>query len=112
MHDLSLKNPDEIKAELDLVSEEMSNALYDYRRCEEFKKITFSQLTLTKKLEKNCSVAEAEKWAYTADEYKTIIEGLLVAEKNYSILKGKYSNLQAWIDLYRSWLVTNRELSK
>jgi hypothetical protein len=112
MHDLSLKNPDEIKAELDLVSEEMSNALYDYRRCEEFKKITFSQLTLTKKLEKNCSVAEAEKWAYTADEYKTIIEGLLVAEKNYSILKGKYSNLQSWVDLYRSWLVTNRELSK
>jgi hypothetical protein len=112
MHDLSLKNPDEVKAELDSISEEMSNALYDFRRCEEFKKITFSQLTLTKKLEKNCSVSEAEKWAYTSDEYKTIIEGLLIAEKNYSILKGKYANLQSWVDLYRSWLVTNRELSK
>ena len=112
MIDLSLKNPDEIKAELDLVSEEMSNALYDFRRCEEFKKITFSQITLTKKLEKNCSVAEAEKWAYSDDQYKTIIEGLLVAEKNYSILKGKYANLQSWVDLYRSWLVTNRELSR
>lgn len=112
MHDLSLKNPDEIKAELDLVSEEMSNALYDFRRCEEFKKITFSQITLTKKLEKNCSVAEAEKWAYADKDYATIIEGLLVAEKKYSILKGKYANLQSWVDLYRSWLVTNRELSK
>ncbi len=112
MLDLSLKNPDEIKAELDLASEEMASALYDFRRCEEFKKITFSQLTLTKKLEKNCSVAEAEKWAYTADEYKILIEGLLYAEKKYSIARGKYSNLQSWVDLYRSWLVTNRELSK
>ena len=46
------------------------------------------------------------------NEYKTIIEGLLVAEKNYSVAKGKYANLQSWIDLYRSWLVTNRELSR
>lgn len=53
----------------------------------EFRKITFSQLTITKKLEKNCSVAEAEKWAYTADEYKTIIEGLLYAEKNILLLE-------------------------
>ena len=112
MHDLSLKNPDDIKAELDLCSEELANSLYEFRRCEEFKKITFSQITLTKKLEKNCSVAEAEKWAYSDENYKTIIEGLLVAEKNYSILKGKYANLQSWVDLYRSWLVTNRELSR
>lgn len=112
MPDLSLKNPDDIKQELDSLSEEMSNALYDFRRCEEFKKITFSQLTLTKKLEKNCSVSEAEKWAYSDDNYKTIIEGLLVAEKNYSILKGKYANLQSWVDLYRSWLVTQRDLMK
>lgn len=112
MEDFALKNPDEIKQELDSISEEMSNALYDFRRCEEFKKITFSQITLTKKLEKNCSVAEAEKWAYSDDSYKTLIEGLLVAEKNYSILKGKYANLQSWVDLYRSWLVTNRELSR
>jgi hypothetical protein len=51
MHDLALKNPDQIKSELDSISEEMSEALYNYRRCEEFKKITFSQITLTKKLE-------------------------------------------------------------
>jgi hypothetical protein len=112
MPDLSLKNPDEIKQELDSLSEEMSNALYNFRRCEEFKKITFSQITLTKKLEKNCSVAEAEKWAYSDKDYATIIEGLLVAEKNYSILKGKYANLQSWVDLYRSWLVTQRDLMK
>lgn len=112
MEDFALKNPDDIKQELDILSDEMSNALYDFRRCEEFRKITFSQLTLTNKMEKNCSVAEAEKWAYTSNEYKIIIEGLLAAEKNYSIAKGKYANLQSWIDLYRSWLVTNRELSR
>jgi hypothetical protein len=112
MPDLSLKNPDEIKQELDSLSEEMSNALYNFRRCEEFKKITFSQITLTKKLEKNCSVSEAEKWAYSDQTYATIIEGLLVAEKNYSILKGKYANLQSWVDLYRSWLVTQRDLAR
>ena len=54
MHDLSLKNPDDIKAELDSCSEELSNSLYEFRRCEEFKKITFSQITLTNKMEKNC----------------------------------------------------------
>jgi hypothetical protein len=112
MHDLSLKNPDQIKQELDFVSEQMSEALYTFRRCEEFKKITFSQITLTKKLEKNCSVSEAEKWAYSDANYATIIEGLLVAEKNYSILKGKYANLQSWVDLYRSWLVTQRDLAR
>lgn len=112
MHDLSLKNPDVIKQELDNLSEELANALYDFRRCEEFKKITFSQITLTKKLEKNCSVSEAEKWAYSSAEYKVIVEGLLVAEKNYSIARGKYTNLQSWVELYRSWLVTQRELSK
>jgi hypothetical protein len=112
MHDLSLKNPNEIKQELDLLSEQLSESLYTYRRCEEFKKITFSQITLTKKLEKNCSVSEAEKWAYSSEDYKTIIEGLLVAEKNYSILKGRYANLQSFVELYRSWLVTQRELAR
>jgi len=112
MHDLSLKNPNEIKQELDISSEELANCLYDFRRCEEFKKITFSQITLTKKLEKNCSVSEAEKWAYSSDEYKIIVEGLLVAEKKYSIARGSYSNLQSFVELYRSWLVTQRELSK
>ncbi len=57
-------------------------------------------------------LSEAEKWAYADDNYATLVEGLLVAEKNYSILKGKYANLQSWVDLYRSWLVTNRELSR
>ena len=112
MHDLSLKNPDQIKQDLDSISEQMSEALYTFRRCEEFKKITFSQITLTNKMEKNCSVAEAEKHAYCDKNYAIIIEGLLVAEKNYSIAKGKYANLQSWCELYRSWLVTNRELSR
>jgi hypothetical protein len=42
MHDLALKNPDQIKQELDSISEQMSEALYTFRRCEEFKKITFT----------------------------------------------------------------------
>jgi hypothetical protein len=112
MLDLTSKNPDQIKQELDSCSEELAHSLYEFRRCEEFKKITFSQITLTNKMEKNCSVAEAEKHAYCDKNYKIIIEGLLVAEKNYSIAKGKYSNLQSWCELYRSWLVTNRELSR
>ena len=112
MEDFAQRNPDQIKQELDSISEEMASALYDFRRCEEFKKITFSQIALTYKLEKNCSVAEAEKFAYTDDKYKTIIEGLLVAEKNYTLLKSKYSNLMIFCDLYRSWLATNRELSR
>jgi hypothetical protein len=112
MIQLSQKNPDEIKAELDSISQEMANALYDFRRCEEFKKITFSQIALTYKMEKNCSVAEAEKYSYSDSKYEIIVEGLLVAEKNYSIAKGKYANLQSWVDLYRSWLVTQRDLSR
>ena len=112
MHDLSLKNPDDIKAELDICSDQLASSLYEFRRCEEFKKITFSQITLTNKMEKNCSVSEAEKHAYCDKNYKIIIEGLLVAEKNYSNARGKYSNLQSWVDLYRSWLVTQRDLIK
>ena len=110
--ELSSKNPDEIKAELDSISEEMSEALYDFRRCEEFKKITFSQIALTYKMEKNCSVAEAEKYSYSDSKYATIIEGLLYAEKKYTLLKSKYANLMVFCDLYRSWLATNRELSR
>ena len=112
MHDLSLKNPDDIKAELDLCSEELANSLYEFRRCEEFKKITFSQITLTNKMEKNCSVAEAEKHAYCDKNYAIIIEGLLVAEKNYTLLKSKYANLVIFCDLWRSYMATNRELSR
>ena len=112
MIQLSQKNPDEIKAELDSISEEMANALYDFRRCEEFKKITFSQIALTYKMEKNCSVAEAEKYSYSDSKYAIIVEGLLVAEKNYTLLKSKYANLVIFCDLYRSWLSFQRELSK
>jgi len=110
--ELSSKNPDEIKAELDSISEEMSEALYEFRRCEEFKKITFSQIALTYKMEKNCSFAEAEKYSYSDSKYATIIEGLLYAEKKYTLLKSKYANLMVFCDLYRSWLATNRELSR
>jgi len=112
MIQLSQKNPDEIKAELDSISEEMANALYDYRRCEEFKKITFSQIALTYKMEKNCSVAEAEKYSYSDSKYAIIVEGLLVAEKNYTLLKSKYANLVIFCDLWRSYMATNRELSR
>jgi hypothetical protein len=112
MDNFAQRNPEEIKQELDTLSELMVEALYDFRRCEEFKKITFSQLTLTKKLENKCSVAEAEKWAYSSNEYKTIVEGLLVAEKKYTLAKSKYANMITFLDCYRSWLATQRELIK
>ena len=112
MIQLSQKNPDEIKAELDSISEEMANALYDFRRCEEFKKITFSQIALTYKLERNCSVAESDKFAFADAKYAIIVEGLLVAEKNYTLLKSKYANLVIFCDLWRSYMATNRELSR
>jgi len=110
--ELSSKNPDEIKAELDSISEEMSNALYEFRRCEEFKKITFSQISLVYKMEKNCSVSEADKLSYADSKYATIVEGLLYAEKKYTLLKSKYSNLLIFCDLWRSFMATNRELSR
>jgi len=112
MHDLSLKNPDDIIAELDSCSEAMSESLYHYRRLEEFKKISLAQNTILNKEKLKCSVSEAEKWALVDKNYQELIEGLLVAEKNYSIAKGKYANLQSWVDLYRSWLVTQRDLSR
>ena len=112
MEDFTQKNPDQIKQQLDSISEEMAEVLYEFRRCEEFKKITFSQIALTYKLEKNCSVAEAEKYSYSDDKYKTIIEGLLYAEKKYTLLKAKYSNLLVFCDLWRSFMATNRELSR
>lgn len=112
MHDLSLKNPDDIKAELDSCSEAMSESLYHYRRLEEFKKISLAQNTILNKEKLKCSVSEAEKWALVDKSYQELIEGLLVAEKNYSIARGKYANLQSWVDLYRSWLVTQRDLSR
>ena len=62
MHDLSLKNPDDIKAELDSCSEAMSESLYHYRRLEEFKKISLAQNTILNKEKLKCSVSEAEKW--------------------------------------------------
>ena len=110
--DLSSKNPDEIKQELDLVSEDVANCLYHYRRLEEFKKISLAQNTILNKEKLKCSVSEAEKWALIDKGYQELIEGLLVAEKNYSIARGKYANLQSWVDLYRSWLVTQRDLIK
>lgn len=112
MEDFTQRNPDQIKQQLDSISEEMVNALYDFRRCEEFKKITFSQIALTYKLERNCSVAESDKFAFADAKYAIIVEGLLVAEKNYTLLKSKYANLVIFCDLYRSWLSFQRELSK
>ena len=109
---LNQKNPDELKLELDTLSDRMSELLYQFRILDSHTKMILSKLTLEEKGNSNISIAQAEKHAYCDKNYKIIIEGLLVAEKNYSIAKGKYSNLQSWCELYRSWLVTNRELSR
>jgi hypothetical protein len=112
MEDFTLKNPNEIREELDTLSVLMADKLYTFRRLDEHKKITLAQQTIQIKISADCSISEAEKRALISNEYKTLIEGLVVAEKEYSISRSKYSNLQSWVDLYRSWIVTNRELSK
>lgn len=112
MDNFALKNPDEIRQQLDQYADDMCQALYNFRRLEEHKKIILAQLTVSEKTVSNCSMVEAEKRAMCTKEYNTHIEGFCVAERDYSKAKSKYANLQSWVDLYRSWLVTNRELSR
>jgi hypothetical protein len=112
MHDFALRNPDDIKKQLDDYADVMCETLYNFRRLEEHKKILLAQLSINEKTVINCSMAEAEKRAMCTKEYNTHIEGYCQAEKEYSKAKSKYANLQSWVDLYRSWLVTNRELSR
>ena len=112
MEDFALKNPEEVRQELDALSLEMADKLYTFRRLDEHKKITLAQQTIQIKIKTDCSISEAEKRALTSNEYKTLIEGLVVAEKEYSISRSRYSNLQSWVDLYRTWGVSNREIGR
>ena len=106
------KNPDEIKLELDTLSDKMSELLYQYKLLDSHTKMILSKLTLEEKGNSNISIAQAEKQAYVRPEYAKHIEGLCVAESEYSKTKSRYNNLLSYIDLYRSWLVSQRELSR
>jgi hypothetical protein len=109
---LNQKNPDELKLELDTLSDRMSELLYQFRILDSHTKMILSKLTLEEKGNSNISIAQAEKQAYIRPEYAKHIEGLCVAESEYSKIKSRYNNLLSYLDLYRSWLVTNRELSR
>jgi hypothetical protein len=88
------------------------NKQYDYKRLDEHKKIISEMLTIKYKLEKGCSMTEAKSYALSDDNYKTHIEGLLEAEKIYTKSKSNYANLMATLEYMRSWIATQRHISK
>ena len=112
MESFALKTPETIKEELDQASDDMAEKQYNYKRLDEHKKIISEMLTLNYKLEKNCSMAEAKSYALSDDKYKTHIDGLLEAEKIYTKAKSNYANLLATLEYMRSWIATQRHISK
>jgi len=79
MEAFALKSAEEIKNELDKLSEVLSEKVYQYRLLEENKKILLSQLTVAEQTKNNCSVAQAEKIAMSSEEYKKHIIAYCVA---------------------------------
>ena len=112
MEHFTLKTPEEIKQELDTASDAVADAQYDYRRIEEHKKISLEQLTLASKMEKNCSMAEAKSHAIADNNYKVLVDGAIEAERKYSRKKSNYANLLATLEYMRSWIATQRHISK
>ena len=110
--DSILKTPEEIKEELDTASDAVADAQYDYRRLEEHKKIAQEQLTLTVKMEKNCSMAEAKSHAIADNNYKILIDGVIEGERKYSKAKSNYANLISKLDYMRSWISCQKHISK
>jgi|TARA_R110000772_G_scaffold38977_1_gene91606 hypothetical protein len=112
MEAFTLKTPETIKDELDTASDKVADAQYDYRRLEEHKKIAQEQLTITFKLKNNCSMAEAKSYAISDENYKVLAEGLVEAERKHTKLKANYANLMATLEYMRSWIATQRHISK
>jgi len=112
MESFALKTPETIKEELDQASDDMAEKQYNYKRLDEHKKIISEMLTLNYKLEKNVSMAEAKSYALSDEKYKTHIDGLLEAEKIYTKAKSNYANLLATLEYMRSWIATQRHISK
>jgi len=112
MEAFTLKTPEIIKEELDQASDDMAEKQYQYKILDEHKKIITEMLTLNYKLEKNCSMTEAKSYALSDEKYKTHIDGLLEAEKIYTKAKSNYANLLATLEYMRSWIATQRHISK
>ena len=112
MEGFTLKTPETIKEELDIASDKVAETQYDYHRIEEHKKITQEQLTLLYRLEKNCSMAEAKSYAIADSKYKVLVDGMLEAERQYTKAKSNYANLNSTLEYLRSWIATQRHLSK
>ncbi len=112
MDTFDLKSPEQIKKELDDTAEQMAEATYTYRRLEEHKKIMEAVLTKEFKESNNRSISEAKVFALADSRYKTHIDGLVEAEKEYLRLKSKYGNIQSYIKYLITWITTQRDLSK
>jgi len=108
----SLKSPEEIKIELDTASDNMAEKQYTYKRLDEHKKILAETLTIKYRIDKSCSMAEAKSYALSEQSYKVHIDGLLEAEKIYTKAKSNYANLLATMEYMRSWIATQRHISK
>ena len=50
MHDFALRNPDDIKKQLDDYADVMCETLYNFRRLEEHKKILLAQLSINENI--------------------------------------------------------------
>ena len=94
MEYFALKTPEQIKEELDTASDTVADTQYDYRRLEEHKKIAQEQLTLS------------------YNNYKVLADGVIEAERKYSKAKSNYANLLATLEYMRSWIATQRHISK
>jgi len=107
---LNLKTAEEIKEQLDTLSEVLSEKVYQYRLLEENKKILLSKLTVSEQVKNNCSVAQAEKIAMSSEEYKKHIVAYCVAEQEYSKAKFDYANMNSYIDYLRTYISAQKSL--
>jgi|TARA_B110000503_G_scaffold103366_1_gene154350 hypothetical protein len=107
---LKLKTAEEIKNELDTLSEVLAEKVYQYRLLEENKKILLSQLTVEEQAKNNCSVAQAEKIAMSSEKYKLHIQAYCVAEQQYSKAKFDYANMNSYIDYLRTYISAQKSL--
>jgi tRNA nucleotidyltransferase/poly(A) polymerase len=112
MEAFTLKTPETIKKELDTASDDMADKQYTYKRLDEHKKILSETLTVKYRIDKSCSMAEAKSYALSEQSYKNHIDGLVEAEKQYTKAKSNYANLLASLEYMRSWIATQRHISK
>ena len=107
---LHLKSAEEIKNDLDKLSEVLAEKVYQFKLLEENKKILLSKITISEQAKNNCSIAQAEKIAMSSEEYKTHIHAYCVAEQQYSKAKFDYANMNSYIDYLRTYISAQKNL--